>query len=86
MLPDPIWPEVVYVVPRNFTGWICVDFDVKTGPPLPREGKTLVVRSRGNEIIQTSDRMPKADGWLWFDDEPLRLPLNELEFGGCPPG
>jgi len=54
----PLWvrPDVIYVVPRNFSGWICLDFD-GTAPPLAREGKTFVVRPRGGEIVKTSDNV-----------------------------
>jgi hypothetical protein len=30
-------PDIIYLVPEQFAGWMCVDFDVKTAPPLPRE-------------------------------------------------
>ena len=79
-------PDVIYVVPRTFSGWICVDFD-EDAPPLPREGKTLVVRPpHGGEIVKTSDKVPTTHNWIWFDDEPLRLtPSDEVEFGVAQP-
>ena len=48
--------ERVYVVPEHFDGWMCVDFDVKAAPPLPREQKALVVRPRPGVVLEPSDQ------------------------------
>ena len=66
-LVDPE-PDIIYLVPEHFSGWMCVDFDVKSAPPLPREGKALVVRPQGGETIETSD--PHDSVWhgeVWIE-------------------
>ena len=60
-------PEVIYLLPENYHGWICVDFEVKSAPPLPREGKAVVVRPGPREIIETSDKVPRflfSETWV----------------------
>ena len=47
--------RVVYLVPENFSGWVCVDFDIKGAPPLPREGQQVIVRAKPDTILQTSE-------------------------------
>jgi hypothetical protein len=65
----PREPELLYVVRPDYYGWICVDYEVKGAPPLPREGKAVVIRPGRDEIIQTSDKVP---GFLfsetWVED------------------
>ena len=62
-------PEVIYLVRESYHGWICVDYEVKSAAPLPREGKAVVVRPGRAEIIETSDPVP---GFLfsetWVED------------------
>jgi len=48
-------PKVIYLVPENFTGWVCVDFEIKRAPPLPREGDVVVIRAKPGAILETSD-------------------------------
>jgi hypothetical protein len=48
-------PRVLYLVPENFSGWVCVDFDIKGAPPLPREGQHVVIRAKSGTILQTSE-------------------------------
>jgi hypothetical protein len=76
-LIDPS-PDIIYLVPEHFSGWMCVDFDVKSAPPLPREGKALVVRPRGSDIIETSD--PHDTVWygeVWIEVGSERRALPE---------
>jgi hypothetical protein len=65
----PREPEVIYVVGPDYHGWICVDYEVKGAPPLPREGKAVVVRPGRDDIIQAADKVP---GFLfsetWVED------------------
>ena len=42
--PD-LRPKVIYLVPENFSGWVCVDFNIKGAPALPREGEAVVIRA-----------------------------------------
>ena len=46
---------------------MCVDFDVKTAPPLPREKKALVVRPRPGVVLETSDREPGWHSEVWVE-------------------
>jgi hypothetical protein len=48
-------PKVVYLVPENFSGWVCMDFDIEGAPPLSREGKAVVIRARPGTVLQTSE-------------------------------
>lgn len=56
---DAIYPErspkVIYLVPENFSGWVCVDFDIKSASPLPREGAAVVIRAKPDTVLQTSE-------------------------------
>jgi hypothetical protein len=54
---DP--PTVIYLVPENFSGWVCVDF-IKSAPPLPREGGAVVIRGKPNMVLRTSDSDDKV--------------------------
>jgi hypothetical protein len=47
--------KVIYLVPENFSGWVCVDFEIKGAHPLPREQGAVVIRAAGDTIPQTSD-------------------------------
>jgi hypothetical protein len=35
-LIDPA-PDVIYLISENFSGWMCVDFEVENAPALPRQ-------------------------------------------------
>jgi hypothetical protein len=51
----PQQPQVIYLIPEGFSGWTCLDFEVKSAQPLPREGGTPVVRVQPGVILETSD-------------------------------
>ena len=73
-LIDPA-PDVVYLVSDNFSGWMCVDFEVENTPALPREGKAMVVRPSAGEVLETSEKKP---GWrteVWVEVGSERRPL-----------
>jgi hypothetical protein len=53
-------PQVIYLVPESFSGWVCVDFDIKVAAPLPREGATVVIRARPGVVLQTSESDDKV--------------------------
>ena len=76
-LVDPA-PDIIYLVPEQFSGWMCVDFDVKTAPPLPRENKALVVRPRAGEVLETSDKEPgwHSEVWVEVGSERRALPKD----------
>jgi hypothetical protein len=68
-------PEVIYLVPENFSGWVCVDFNIKGAPALPREGEAVVIRAKPDTVLETSD----SD-----DGVALAFPVEALvEVGGA---
>jgi hypothetical protein len=75
-------PEVIYLVPENFSGWVCVDFEVKGASPLPREGHAIVIRARPNAILRTSDSDEgvslafPVEAFEEVGDTRRRLPMN----------
>jgi hypothetical protein len=76
---DAIYPElrpkVIYLVPENFSGWVCVDFNIKGAPALAREGEAVVIRARPDTVLETSD----SD-----DGVALAFPVEALaEVGGA---
>jgi len=71
---------IIFLLPEHFSGWACVDFGVAAAPPLPREGKTLVVRPRIGEVLKTSDEPNDqlflgSEAEAWFEIKGQRLPL-----------
>jgi hypothetical protein len=75
-LIDPA-PDIIYLVPENFSGWMCVDFEVENAPALPREGQAMVVRPRAGAVIETSEKSPGLGGEVWVEVELERRPLSE---------
>jgi|SoiMethySBSTD1v2_1073268.scaffolds.fasta_scaffold05971_11 hypothetical protein len=70
-------PDIIYLIPEKFSGWMCVDFDVKSAPALPREGKALVVRPRPGQIIETADPHDSVwhgEVWIEAGSERRRMP------------
>jgi hypothetical protein len=51
----PEGPKLTYLLPVGFSGWACVDFGVAGAPALEQEGGTLVIRPRGEEVLQASN-------------------------------
>lgn len=76
--------KFIFLLPNGFRGWVCVDFGIEGAPPLPREGDALVIRPRGRQVLQTSD---KAAPWTlrgeaWFEVNGKRKPLpNDVTLG-----
>ena len=74
--------DIIYLVPEHFSGWMCVDFDVKAAPPLPREKKALVVRPRPGIVLETSDKEPGWHTQMWVEVVTERRPLpNDVRSG-----
>jgi hypothetical protein len=67
--------DIIYLVPESFSGWMCVDFNVKTAPPLPREKKALVVRPRPGVVVETSDEEPGWHSEVWVEARTERRAL-----------
>ena len=51
----PEGPKLTYLLPMGFSGWACVDFGVAGAPSLEQEGGSLVIRPRGDEVLQASN-------------------------------
>jgi uncharacterized protein DUF6843 len=58
-------PPSRFLIPSGYTGWITIQYSVAGAPPLPREGKFLLVRLTDNGSLQTSSNLPEG----WADDQ-----------------
>src|SRR5205814_9601725 len=47
-------PPSRFLIPSGYVGWVRVDYRVATAPPLPREGKYLLVKVARDGSLQTS--------------------------------
>jgi len=54
-------PPSRFLIPSGYTGWVRVDYGISSAPPLPREGKYLLVRLASHGTLRTSSGLP--DGW-----------------------
>ena len=60
-------PDVIYLISEDFSGWMCVDFEVENAPALPREGKAMLVRPRAGEVLETSEKEPGWRSEVWVE-------------------
>jgi hypothetical protein len=58
-------PPSRFLIPSGYTGWITIQYRAASTPPLPREGKFLLVRLTDNGSLQTSSDLPEG----WADDQ-----------------
>jgi hypothetical protein len=54
-------PPSRFLIPSGYVGWVRVQYRVASAPPLPREGKYLLVRLEKIGTLQTSSDLP--EGW-----------------------
>jgi len=54
-------PPSRFLIPSDYQGWVRVDFGISSAPPLPREGKYLLVRLASDGTLKTSSGLP--EGW-----------------------
>ena len=54
-------PPLRFLIPSGYMGWVRVNYRVATAPPLPREGKYLLVKLTLDGTLQTSTDLPS--GW-----------------------
>jgi hypothetical protein len=73
-LIDPA-PDVIYLISEDFSGWLCVDFEVENAPALPRERKAMLVRPRAGEVLETSEKRPGWRSEVWVEAGSERRPL-----------
>jgi hypothetical protein len=50
-----------FLIPSGYVGWVRVEYRVRSAPPLPREGKYLLLRLERDGALQTSSDLP--GGW-----------------------
>lgn len=56
-------PPSCFLVPSGYVGWVRIEYQVAKAPPLPREGKYLMVRMEKDGTLQTSSSLP--EGWAY---------------------
>jgi hypothetical protein len=54
-------PPSLFLIPSGYIGWVKIEYRVPSAPPLPREGKYLLVVLDGDGSLQTSSNLPT--GW-----------------------
>ena len=52
----PDTTPVVYEIPASFSGWVVIEYEVPSAPPLPKVGKELVVVVPPDGYLATSSR------------------------------
>ncbi|PYX37199.1 MAG: hypothetical protein DMG81_14635 [Acidobacteria bacterium] len=79
-------PPSRFLIPSGYVGWVRVDYRVATAPPLPREGKYLLVKVARDGSLQTSTDLPS--GWgrdqFFYDSANTRQVLSNA--GWCKGG
>jgi hypothetical protein len=54
-------PPSLFLIPAGYVGWVRIEYQISSAPPLPREGKHQLVRLDRNGSAQTSSHLP--EGW-----------------------
>ena len=54
-------PPSRFLIPSGYVGWVRVTYQIRNAPPLPREGKYLLVKINNDGSLQTSTDLPA--GW-----------------------
>jgi hypothetical protein len=54
-------PPSRFLIPSGYVGWVRVEYRVPNAPPLPREGKYLLVALDKHGTLRTSSDLP--EGW-----------------------
>jgi hypothetical protein len=75
-----------FLIPTGYVGWVRVEYQISNAPPLPREGRYLLVRLDKNGSLQTSSDLP--EGWardqFFYSSENSRQRLSNA--GWCKGG
>lgn len=58
-------PPSRFLIPSGYVGWVKIEYRVSSAPPLPREGKYLLVHVDKSGSAQTSSDLPEG----WAHDE-----------------
>ena len=79
-------PPSRFLIPSGYVGWVRIEYRVAHAPPLPREGKYLLLRVDRDGRLQTSSDLP--EGWAYdqffYDSKDGRYPLSNA--GWCKGG
>lgn len=79
-------PPTRLLIPSGYVGWVRIEYQVPNAPPLPREGKYLLLRLEKNGTLRTSSDLPA--GWahdqFFYYSEKTRRPLSNA--GWCKGG
>ena len=79
-------PPSRFLIPSGYVGWVRVEYGVGSAPPLPREGKYLLVVLDKDGTLQTSSGL--STGWahdqFFYDSLNRRQPLSNA--GWCKGG
>ena len=54
-------PPSRFLIPSGYVGWVRVAYQVRNAPPLPREGKYMLVKLDRDGSLRTSSDLPT--GW-----------------------
>ena len=54
-------PPSRLLIPSGYKGWVRIEYGVSTAPPLPREGKFLLLRIATDGTLKTATDLP--EGW-----------------------
>jgi hypothetical protein len=79
-------PPSRFLIPSGYVGWVRVEYGVGSAPPLPREGKYLLLVLDNDGTLQTSSELPT--GWahdqFFYYSSNRRQPLSNS--GWCKGG
>jgi hypothetical protein len=79
-------PPSRFLIPSGYVGWVRVTYQIPNAPPLPREGKYLLVKVDRDGSLQTSTDLPS--GWardqFFYYSENTRQALSNA--GWCKGG
>lgn len=73
-----------YLLPENYSGWICVTYNDDGFPLLKEEDGFLIAKIQKNGILKTSSKMrtsPVYDEYYYYAKDDIRK-AEELKIGG----
>src|SRR6266567_2433507 len=74
-----------YFIPRDYTGWLCVNYGVTSAPQLPiDEDGFAIIRFPTSGVVQTSSLGkpgPLVDSYVYYDDKG-EFPMPAAHIGG----
>ncbi len=74
---------VIYLIPKNYAGWLSVTYNAQGKPPLPIEQGLHIVKFPESGLIETSTPLVGGDDAYFYYQNDARFPLNTgKELGG----